>query len=123
MAFMSIQIEFTCPNRVDVRVTGVMLRAVVDASKYKIHDLMQTHGKCLIMIHLDCGLQGMQALVRWDDIDVDHSIKQHIIRMAVVGDLRWRDSALLFLFNSMVPFQIEYFPAAQDSFANAWLME
>ena len=35
----------------------------------------------------------MQALVSWDDIDVDHSIKQHIIGLAVVGDLRWRDSA------------------------------
>ena len=118
---MPIQVEFTAPNRVDVRVTGLMLRVEVDAAKYKIHDLMQEHGMCLIMIHLDSGLQGMQALVRWDDIDVDHSIKQHIIRMAVVGDLRWRDSALLYLFNSMVPFQIEYFPAAQDVLADAWL--
>ena len=38
-----------------------------------------------------------------------------------VGDLRWRDSALLFLFNTMVPFQIEYFPVAQEEFAKAWL--
>lgn len=54
-------------------------------------------------------------------VDVDHTIKQHIIRLAVVGDLRWRDSALLYLFNSMVPFQIEYFPAAHDVLADAWL--
>ncbi len=119
---MPIQVDFAAPNRIDVRVTGLMLRAEVDAAKYQIHDLMQAHGKCLLMIHLDSGLKGMQAFVRWDDIDVDHYIKQHIIRVAIVGDLRWRDSALLFLFNSMVPFQIEYFPAAQEEFGNAWLM-
>ena len=54
---------------------------------------------------------------------MDKVIKQNIIRLAVVGDLRWRDSALLFLFNSMVPFQIEYFPVHQESFALAWLVE
>lgn len=73
------------------------------------------------MNRLSSGMLGMQALVSWDDIDVDHYIKQHIIRLAVVGDLRWRDSALLYLFNSMVPFQIEYFPAAHEELASAWL--
>ncbi|MES2951323.1 MAG: STAS/SEC14 domain-containing protein [Pseudomonadota bacterium] len=120
---MTIQVEFSAPNRVDVHVSGLMLRDEVDASKHLIHDLMRMHGKCLIMIRLDSGLQGMQALVRWDDIDVDHYIKENIIRMAVVGDLRWRDSALLYLLNSMVPFQIEYFPAAQDVLATAWLTQ
>ena len=118
---MSIQVEFTAPNRIDVRVTGLMLRADVDATKHQTYDLMQEHGKCLVMIHLDQGLLGMQALVSWEDIDVDHYIKQHIVRLAVVGDLRWRDSALLYLLNSMVPFQIEYFPAAQQELADAWL--
>jgi len=118
---MTISVEFTPPNRVDVHVDGLMLRVDVDAAKHQIHDLMQEHGKCLMMIHLETGMLGMQALVNWDDIDVDHFIKQHVIRLAVVGDLRWRDSALLYLFNSMVPFQIEYFPAAHNVLADAWL--
>ncbi len=118
---MTISVEFTPPNRVDVHVDGLMLRVDVDAAKHQIHDLMQEHGKCLMMIHLETGMLGMQALVSWDDIDVDHFIKQHVIRLAVVGDLRWRDSALLYLFNSMVPFQIEYFPAAHNVLADAWL--
>lgn len=120
---MSIKVEFTPPNRVDVRVDGLLLRADVDAAKHQVHDLMQAHGKCLVMIRLENGLHGMQALVSWDDIDVDHTIKQHIIRLAVVGDLRWRDSALLFLFDSMVPFKIEYLPAAHDVLADAWLTQ
>ncbi len=118
---MTIQVEFFAPSRIDVHVNGLMLRDEVDASKHLVHDLMQEHGKCLVMIRLESGLLGMQALVSWDDIDVDHYIKEHIVRLAVVGDLRWRDSALLYLFNSMVPFQIEYFPAAQEELAQAWL--
>ena len=118
---MTIQVEFTTPNRIDIRVNGLMLRDEVDATKYQIHDLMLENGNCLIMIRLESGLLGMQSLVSWDDIDVDHYIKAHIIRLAVVGDLRWRDSALLYLFNSMVPFQIEYFPGAHEELATAWL--
>jgi len=118
---MSITVEFTAPNLLMVRVDGVMLRTDVDASKHHAHDLMQQHGKCHVMIELEVGATGLQTMVRWDDIDVDHFIKQHVIRLAVVGDLRWRDSALLFLFNSMVPFQIEYFPANQKEFGLAWL--
>ena len=118
---MSITVEFTAPNLLMVRVDGVVLRTETDASKHQAHDLMQQHGKCHVMIELEVGATGLQTMVRWDDIDVDHFIKQHIVRLAVVGDLRWRDSALLFLFNSMVPFQIEYFPAHQKEFGLAWL--
>ena len=42
--------------------------------------------------------------------------------MAIVSDLRWRDSALLFFLNSMVPFQMEYFKSDQEEFARAWLV-
>jgi hypothetical protein len=118
---MSITVAFTAPNLITIHISGVILRTEVDASKHAVHDLMLLHGKCLAMMRLEPGFSGLQAFASWNDIDVDHSIKQHLIRLAVVGDVRWRDSALLFLFNSMVPFQIEYFPANQEEFGLAWL--
>lgn len=120
---MTVLVDFEAPNRITIRVSGTLRREEVDAGKRQVHDLMQAHGHCLAMIKLEPGFSNLEAFVRWDDIDVDQVIKRHIIRLAVVGDLRWRDSALLFLFNTMVPFQIEYFSAARDEFAKAWLTD
>jgi hypothetical protein len=118
---MPITVEFSTPNLVSIRVNEVILRSEVDAVKHQMHDLMQLHGPCVFMIELEPAVVGFEALVSWEDIEVDKYIKQHMVRLAVVGDLRWRDSAMLFFFNSMVPFQIEYFPANQKEFALAWL--
>ena len=118
---MSVTVEFTPPNLIVAQVNGTLLRAELDACKHTIHDLMQLHGPCLMMMDFEPGFTGLQTFVSWEDIDVDKVIKQHVIRLAIVGDLRWRDSALLFFFNSMVPFQIEYFPANQKEFGLAWL--
>lgn len=120
---MTILVSFDSPQLITVRVSGVMRRAEVDDAKHQMHDHMQVHGKCWLLFLLEPGFSNLEAFVSWEDIDVDHYIQQHVIRLAVVGDLRWRDSALLFLFNSMVPFQIEYFPADQQGFALAWLQD
>lgn len=120
---MTIHVSFEAPLLIRLHISGVMKRSEVDAAKHQIHDHMQVHGKCLALFVLEPGFSNLEAFVSWDDIDVDVYIKQHVIRLAVVGDLRWRDSALLFLFNSMVPFQIEYFPAHHEGFALAWLAD
>lgn len=120
---MSVQIEFVDSTYVLVRYAGtVLLRADLDAAKHQVHDLMQLHGKLPVMMEIPPTFTGFQSLVSWDDIDEDKYIKQHVVRLAVVGDLRWRDTALLFLFNSMTPFQIEYFPSDQYELALAWLI-
>ena len=118
---MPILVTFEAPHSVHLRVSGTLMRAEVDAAKREVHAHMQMHGKCLVLIVLEPGFSNLEAFASWDDIDVDHAIQQSVIRLALVGNLRWRDSALLFLFNSMVPFQIEYFPAEQEGFALAWL--
>jgi len=120
---MSVEIELVDSKYVAVRYAGsVLLRADLDAAKHKAYDLMQLHGKLPVMMEIPPTFTGFQSLVSWDDIDVDQYIKQHVVRLAVVGDLRWRDTALLFLFNSMTPFQIEYFPSEQKELALAWLI-
>ena len=120
---MTVRLSLEDSRLVKLYVSDVLLRAEVDATKHQMHDYMQVHGKCHDMFILEPGFSNLQAFVSWEDIDVDKVIKQNIVRWAVLGDLRWRDSALLFLFNSMVPFQIEYFPLDQEDFAMAWLIE
>ncbi len=119
---MTVNIRFEEPALVVLNASGVLMRAEVDAAKRQVHDHMQAHGKQHVLAVIEEGFENLQAFVSWDDIDVDRYIQQHVIRMAIVGDLRWRDTALLFFLNGVSRFQIEYFKAGQEEFARAWLL-
>lgn len=101
--------------------SGVIEREEVDASKREVFAHLMNAGSAPLLMHVQPGFVGLQALVQWDDIPEDKFIQQHITRLAFVGDLRWRDTALLFFFHNMVPFQMEYFPEEQYELAVAWL--
>lgn len=101
--------------------SGVLQREEVDAAKREVFGYLMTHGTSPMLMHVKEGFAGLQNLVQWDDIPEDKFIQQHITRLAFVGDLRWRDTALLFFFHNMVPFSMEYFPEAQYELALAWL--
>lgn len=120
---MSISVCIEAPDMVVIRASGVLMRAEVDETKHQISAHMMENGKVLLLVLIEEGFANLQAFASWDDIAIDRYIQQNITRMAIVGDLRWRDSALLFFLNSVVPFQIEYFKADQEEFARSWLGE
>jgi hypothetical protein len=101
--------------------SGVLQREEVDAAKRDVFGFLMTRGASPLLMHVNEGFAGLQNLVQWDDIPEDKFIQQHVTRLAFVGDLRWRDTALLFFFHNMVPFQMEYFPEPQYELAVAWL--
>lgn len=119
---MSVELSFEAPDLVVVRCHGTLQRVDVDAAKRQVFAHMQANGKVHVLILLDENFANLQAFVSWDDIDEDHYIQQHVVRLAVVGQMRWRDNAILFLLGGLVPFQIEYFPHEQEEFARAWLL-
>jgi len=46
---------------------------------------------------------------------------QHIEKMAIVGDEKWRDDALAFTAKGFRPTAIEFFPASSLHEARTWL--
>ena len=65
---------------------------------------------------------GAEALILLDrSSSMDAVIQPNIIRKALVGDMRWRDKAMLFFITAVASFQIEYFRPEQEDFARAWL--
>ncbi len=119
---MTVSVYIEAADLLVVRASGVLMRAEVDEAKHKVFAHIMENGKAQVLIMIEHGFSNLQAFVNWDDIAIDKYIQQNIVRMAIVGDLRWRDSALLFFLNSVVPFQMEYFKADQEEFARAWLM-
>ena len=80
---MTIHVSFPESRLVKVHVSGVMLRAKVDAAKHRMHDHMQVHGKCALLFVLDPGFSNLEALVRWEVIDVDVYIKHHVVHIYI----------------------------------------
>lgn len=118
---MALTVDFEDNNLIVVHVSGVLVRMEADVIKKQIVSHIKRHGKACVLIIIDEGFVNIATFVNWDDDEDDEFIQQHVIRLALVGDLKWRDSALLFLLNGFVPFSIEYFKAGQEAFARAWL--
>lgn len=118
---MSAQVEFEPLDLVIVRGSGVLTRTDADAAKKEIVEIIKVYGRINILISIEAGFSNLDQFANWDDDHDDEYIQQHIKRMAIVGDLRWRDSALLFFLNGLLPFKMEFFKADQEAFARAWL--
>ena len=119
---MTIKVVFESPDLVIVRTHGVLLRAEVDAAKREVHACMQQNGRLHVLIVIDDGFGDLEAFSTWEDIEEDAFIQRHVIRLAIVGDLRWRDKAVLFFMNAVGRFQIHYFQPEHDFLARAWLL-
>lgn len=103
------------------RISGTLQAQDVNAAKSPVFEHLMLHGAGPMLMHLDDGFLGLDSQAHWDDIPEDQFIQQHITRFAFVGDVRWRDTAMLFFFQGMVPVQMEFFPPTQYELAHAWL--
>jgi SpoIIAA-like len=119
---MSISISFESNELLVICTEGVLIRSEVDAAKRTVYQQMRLHGKQHVLILIDKDFGDLEPLATWEDIDEDAYIQQHISRLAIVGDLRWRDRALLFFLNALGRFQIDYFRPEEEPLARAWLI-
>ncbi|MFY8044037.1 MAG: STAS/SEC14 domain-containing protein [Rhodoferax sp.] len=119
---MTIEVAFESPDLLVLRAHGVLLREEVDAAKRQVHAFMQQHGRMHLLMVIDDGFADLEAFASWEDIEEDAFIQQHVIRLAIVGDLRWRDKAVLFFLNAVGRFQIHYFKPEHDFLAREWLL-
>lgn len=120
---MTVQLELEIERRlVVVRASGVLTRDKMDDSKQTLADWLREHGRLSVLIVIEDQFVNLDALVNWDDSAVDDYLQQHVDRVAIMGDLRWRDRALLFFMSALLPHPIEFFPPDQEELARAWLL-
>jgi len=118
---MTVSIYFESNDLAVFHGSGVLTREEVDQAKHVLHEHMVHHGQMRVLIVIASDFQNLQAFVQWDDIELDKDIQKNVSRMAIVGDLRWRDSALLFFMSAVSSFPMEFFSADHEVLARAWL--
>jgi len=67
------------------------------------------------------GFEGWERKADWGDVSFMMEQGQHIEKMAIVGDEKWRDDALAFTAKGFRPAAIEFFPASRINEARIWL--
>jgi hypothetical protein len=77
-------------------------------------------GKVRALAILD-GFQGWERHEDWGDVSFMMEQGQHIEKMAIVGDEKWRDDALAFTAKGFRPTAIEFFPPSHLNEARIWL--
>lgn len=118
---MTLKLEPEQNNLLVIRASDVLTRIESDETKKEVVKLIKARGKLNILIIIEESFANLEAFANWDDDHDDEFIQRHINRMAIVGDLKWRDNALMFFLGGLLPFSIQYFKPGQEAFAKAWL--
>lgn len=120
---MTVKLEFAENNLVISHTSGVLTRDEFNEAKKEVVAFIEKQGKINILIILEESFSNLQAFVSWDDDHHDEFIQHNTHRIAIVGNLKWYEDALLFLFSSLSAFSIEYFKVGQEKLAMAWLLQ
>ena len=107
---------------VHARITGEMVPADQKMLEGLASRLIDDGTTVSLLVTLDA-FEGWKKDAGWDDDDLGYQLEygNRIARMAIVGDQRWRDPALLFVGKGFRDTEIEFFlPDAVDA-AQAWV--
>jgi len=117
---MSAEIIGTDGNIVTVRITGKLLQNELKALQTAVGRIITGRGRTRLLVQVE-QFEGWESGASWGDFSFQVQHDASIDRMAIVGDRKWADLALLFTTQGLRPFPIEYFDTADAARARAWL--
>lgn len=107
-------------NRITVALAGTLTAAELAHAHGVAADVIQRHGTVSILVLAD-RFDGWEAGADWGDFSFSERFDAFIERMAIVGDPRLEEAALMFVTSDLRPFPIRYFPPEALQEAQAWL--
>lgn len=105
---------------VTVRVSGTLTQAALVDVQQATADIIRAQGKVRILV-LAGDFTGWERGGEWADFSFQEDFDPYIEKMAIVGDKRWEDLALIFVAKGLRNFPIEYFASSEQASAQAWL--
>jgi hypothetical protein len=119
---MSVEITGSSGGIVTVKVAGKLSQPDIARAQQQAVGIIAREGKIRFLIIVE-SFEGWEKGGDWGDVSFQSEYDEHIERMAVVGEKRWEEMALIFVAKGYREFPIEYFPSADLARARAWLAE
>lgn len=118
---MAAEIISTDGDLITLRVSGRLTQSELSSLQQHSTEIIARADKVRLLVLVE-HFEGWEQGGQWDDFSFQDANDARIKRMAIVGEERWRDLALLFAAKDLREFPVEYFPAEQLVAARAWLM-
>jgi len=117
---MSAEIIDTTGGILLFKVAGRVTQAEFAAVQQQAAEIIQQQGKVRFLVMAE-DFAGFDKGGDWGDVSFQAKYDPFIEKIAIVGDKRWEDLALLFTGKGVRRVPIEYFAPAELSQAKAWL--
>jgi len=105
-----------------VMISGKLTHPELAALQKATGEILKEQGKTRLLVLTDA-FEGWERGGAWGDLSFSINFDAQIEKMAIVGDKKWEDLALLFASKGLRSFPIEYFLPAEIAKARAWLAE
>ncbi len=119
---MSAKIEDVRDGLVTVKIAGKLEYADLRALQKAAGDLIDATGTIRVLV-LTENFEGWGKEGDWSDTSFHLEFDANIEKMALVGEERWRDLALLFTAKGLRQFPIKYYLPEDIRKAREWLAE
>lgn len=115
---MSADVVRVDGNVVTARITGTLTQAELGSLQKATGEIIRKQGQVRLLVLVE-QFAGWEQGATWGDFSFQVQHDSSIERMAIVGEKKWSDLALLFTSQGLRPFPIEYFEGIDK--ARTWL--
>ena len=117
---MAFEIVKTDGPMLHVRIKGVMQLADHQAIQEVAKKLIDQGLKPRVLVST-VDFRGWEKGADWGDMSFLSDYGDDIVKMAIVGDEKWKDQVFMFVAKGLRETAVEYFPAGALTQAEAWV--
>jgi hypothetical protein len=117
---MPVEIIDASGKLLQLKVRGMLKKTDHERLIQIAKEAIAREGKIKALIVVE-DFQGWERHEAWGDVSFMMEEGQHIEKMAIIGDEKWRDDALAFTAKGFRPTAIEFFPVSRLNEARTWL--
>jgi SpoIIAA-like len=117
---MPVEIIDASGKLLQIKIRGMLKKADYDRIIQIAKEAIAREGKIRALAILE-GFEGWERHEEWGDVSFMMEQGQHIQKMAIVGDEKWRDDALAFTAKGFRPTAIEFFGTSRLNEARTWV--
>jgi hypothetical protein len=117
---MAIRIEAEPNGLLVIRVSSLVTREDMKQWQEAIVAVIKRYDKAKALVILEV-FQGWEKTDAWEDISFIAEYDKKMEKIAVIGDLKWRDDVFAFMGKPFRSASIEFFKPSQESEARTWL--
>jgi len=117
---MGIAVQKEPGNIREIRISGTLKKAELDSVQAAAREEITKTGKIRILVILENFL-GWEQGADWGDMAFFYEHGDDVERIAIVGDPKWKQKALMFAGEGLRSAPVRFFPASELEQARKWL--